>query len=133
MLLLDTHVLVWLMEGHEALSHQSRQKIAQAQAQSAVAVSVISFWEIARLAEKNRLRLKIPVLQWRANVFSAGVQEIALGGLAAIAAIQLDAFHADPADRFIVATAIQHNALLLTADREILSWPGALQRGDARG
>jgi PIN domain nuclease of toxin-antitoxin system len=40
-------------------------------------------------------------------------------------------FHADPADRFIAATALRHQACLLTADRLILAWPGTLQRNPA--
>lgn len=132
MLLLDTHVLVWLVEGKEMLSPRGKELIAQAQRQGAVAVSVISFWEVARLAARERLRLNFGIVQWRFNVLSSGIQEIPLSGPAAIAATCLDEFHADPADRFIVATAMQQNATLLTADREILSWHGALQREDAR-
>jgi len=40
----------------------------------------------------------------------------------------LNGFHADPADRFITATALRQRARLLTADRAILAWPGTLER-----
>jgi len=46
--------------------------------------------------------------------------------------VELDAFHADPADRFIAASAIWHRATLLTADQAILNWPGSLERLDGR-
>ena len=53
--------------------------------------------------------------------------EAAQGGLGA----SLSDFDADPADRFITATALRHQACLLTADRLILAWSGPLQRTPA--
>ncbi|HEX2162965.1 MAG TPA: PIN domain nuclease, partial [Thermoanaerobaculia bacterium] len=58
--------------------------------------------------------------------------ELPLAGDVAVAATQLDGFHADPADRFIVATAQATAATLVTADSRILDWPGRLKRHDAR-
>jgi PIN domain nuclease of toxin-antitoxin system len=40
-------------------------------------------------------------------------------------------FRADPADRIIAATAIAHNAILVTADAALLSWRSKLRRYDA--
>ena len=76
-ILLDTHVLLWLDRDDAQLGHQARKSIA-------------------------------------------------------LQAVELDAFHADPADRFIAASAIWHRATLLTADQAILNWPGSLQRLDGR-
>jgi PIN domain nuclease of toxin-antitoxin system len=53
-------------------------------------------------------------------------------GAIGIAAAFLADFHADPADRWIVATARELDAILLTADDKILAWPGRLDRRDAR-
>ncbi len=50
----------------------------------------------------------------------------------AMRAAELDELHGDPIDRIIVATAIVEGALLLTADRRILDWPGSMRRQDAR-
>jgi PIN domain nuclease of toxin-antitoxin system len=55
-----------------------------------------------------------------------------LGGGTCMAAAQLQNFHADPADRFIVATSQAIGATLVTADQRILAWPGPLDRHDAR-
>ncbi len=63
---------------------------------------------------------------------SAGVRAVPLDGEVAVAAAELDGFHQDPADRLIVATARDEGARLLTSDRQILTWPGALDRADAR-
>ena len=57
----------------------------------------------------------------------AGLEEIPLNGANAVAACALKAFQADPADRFIVATALARDATLLTADQAILGWSGPLR------
>jgi PIN domain nuclease of toxin-antitoxin system len=46
--------------------------------------------------------------------------------------IELSRLHDDPADRFIVATALTHGATLMTADERLLAWPHAMERHDAR-
>lgn len=47
-------------------------------------------------------------------------------------AAELQDLHLDPIDRIIVATALVEDAVLLTADRPLLAWPGRLRRQDAR-
>jgi PIN domain nuclease of toxin-antitoxin system len=49
----------------------------------------------------------------------------------AILSVQLEGLHPDPADRFIVATAIAHGATLMTADAKLLRWRHPLARQDA--
>ncbi len=80
------------------------------------------------LAARGRIDLHQAPGSWRLDWLQAGLQEIALDGALALAAVQLEAFHADPADRFIVATALARGATLLTADQAILAWPGPLLR-----
>ena len=97
-----------------------------------LAVSVISFWEVALLLTLGRLRIREPATRWRHELLERGVVELPLGGGTCIAAAQLEQFHADPADRFMVATAQAVGARLVTADQRILAWPGPLDRQDAR-
>ena len=97
-----------------------------------LAISAVSFWEVALLVKKERLRLRRSLDVWRRELLERGVIELPLGGATCIAAAQLEHFHADPADRFIVATAQELGATLLTADDKILAWPGRLDRRDAR-
>ena len=132
MILLDTHVLLWLDRDDAQLGHQARKTIAQAWERCQVAVSVISFWEAAMLNRRGRIHLGLPPERWRADWLEAGLLELPLEGGIALQAVGLDAFHADPADRFIAASAIWHRATLLTADQAILNWPGSLQRLDGR-
>lgn len=67
-----------------------------------------------------------------ANFLQAGVHEVSLDGRLALIAAQLPDFHKDPADRFIVATAIHHRAVLITADANILDCRGQLTLQNAR-
>ena len=90
--------------------------------QSQLAISAISFWEIALLAAKNRLELRVPAAQLRAELLDAGLVELPLTGDIAVLAVELKGLDADPADRFIAATAIKHAAILITADMRLLDW-----------
>jgi len=69
---------------------------------------------------------------WRSDLLQTGLLEIPLQGSVAIRAGQLQMFHGDPADRLIVATAIENGATLMTADEKILSWDRLHQKTDAR-
>lgn len=69
---------------------------------------------------------------WRNELLEAGIVEIPLKGTTAIRAAQLKHFHGDPADRMIVATAIENSADLMTADEKILSWDEFDRTVDAR-
>lgn len=128
MILLDTHALLWLDRDDPALGPASRECIRTAWAGGGLAVSSISFWEVAMLATRGRITLHQAPGSWHLEWLQAGLVEIALDGALALAAVELEAFHADSADRFIVATALARGATLLTADRAILEWPGPLLR-----
>ena len=63
---LDTHVLIWLLAGDERISRALRQTIDNASYASGAHVSVISLWEVSMLAAKDKLTLSAPVSrQWR--------------------------------------------------------------------
>ncbi len=132
MILLDTHTLIWLDEGSQRLGKNSLSLIDKALKSGNLFVSTISFWEVAMLIEKNRLEMQIAADAWRQSLINNGLQEIVLTGDIAIRAAHLADFHGDPADRMIVATAIQSDASLCTADQQILSWQQNLTRVDAR-
>ena len=132
MLILDTHVLVWLDEGSPRLGKSALQTINQALTSGQLGVATISFWEIAMLIEKQRLTINAELDIWRSDLLQAGLLEIPLLGTTAIRAAQLQLFHGDPADRIIVATAIENTATLMTADEKILSWNQFQQKIDAR-
>ena len=118
-------------EGNTRLGQKSRKLIDKGLRNEEVAVSAISFWEIAMLIQKNRLSLSQPVSQWMQDLLQQGLNEIAVTGGIGIIASELVNFHGDPADRMIMATAIAYSATLVTADTNILKWKGQIQRHDA--
>ncbi len=126
MMLLDTHILIWLDQGNTGLGQRARKQIDAAFRQDTLAVSAITFWEASVLHRKGRMRLP-EVQTWRSSLLAMGLIEIPLEGKTGIASSDLTEFHPDPADRFIVATAIQLNATLVSADQRILASTGAVR------
>jgi len=115
-IVLDTHALVWWRIMPEKLGRKARRACERS---NAIGVSAISFWEIGVLAAKNRLRLRIPLSDWvRETLEGPRIEGIALTPEIAVVAAGLG-MHGDPADRFIVATALQHGCKLVTRDETI--------------
>lgn len=133
MILIDTHVLIWLDEGAGNLGEESRSRIDQAMQERKLKISAISFWEIAMLVQKKRLQIQMDLEAWRLNLLEQGLSEIPIDGTIALRAGQLRDFHGDPADRIIVAAALETSATLITADEKILTWTKPLRTFDARG
>lgn len=131
MLLLDTHVLIWFAEDNPRLGARAAKLADAALRRDEVLVSAVSFWEIAMLVDKGRMELALAPRAMRQKVLEQGIREVPLNGAVAINAAQLTEFHGDPADRFIVASALVEGAALLTADASILRWTGILKRHDA--
>jgi len=124
-LLLDTHVWIWLMN---ADPHLKRSKwlpiIEKAVEKNRVTVSIISVWEVAMLEAKNRIVLPYSLYEWVHRAL--GDAGIALASLTPEIAIESTRFPEtsglDPADRILMATAKSLGALLLTRDEKILSY-----------
>ncbi|MFY7850529.1 MAG: type II toxin-antitoxin system VapC family toxin [Brevundimonas sp.] len=135
MIVLDTHVLVWALSGDPRLGPMARSTIDEATSTNGALVSAITPWEIAMLVEKGRLALGRDTRSWiKVALANPGLHLTPIEPEIAIDSVELPgAFHADPADRFIVATARSRNAVLLTADRAILNYAlaGHLKAADA--
>lgn len=131
MILLDTHVLLWSRSGDRRLGSGARTEIERAWRQGALAVSAMSFWEVAMLQDKGRYALRRDVATWRTGLLEEGLVEIPVTGAIAAVAGALPDIHGDPADRMIAATALDGH-LLVTADRRLLNWPGDIETLDAR-
>ena len=127
MILLDTHVAIWLRTGDRRLGLHTNREIGGALREDNAAVSAISFWEIGMRIQKNQMDLGVTLDAWRRALFEDGIIEIPVDGAIAARAALLPELHGDPADRLIVATALGGHRLV-TADRRILDWPGNLDR-----
>jgi len=129
--LLDTHVLLWLRTGDARLGNLALREIDRAWHVGEVAVSAITFWEVALLHQKRRIAFSGDVSLWRREQLEQGLVEVPVDGEIGIRANSFAASHGDPADRIILATALDGHRLL-TGDERILAWGGDLDRLDAR-
>jgi PIN domain nuclease of toxin-antitoxin system len=123
MIVLDTHTLVWWVAGHAELSKTAKTIIDKELAKGEVVVSSISAWEIAMLVAHGRLTLTMQTTQWLATVAKIqGLRFLPVDTDIAVKAVELIDFHKDPADRFIVATARNLSAGLVTRDEKIRAY-----------
>ena len=126
MLLLDTHILIWLATGNPALGPRTRELIEAAWSDIGVAVSAISYLELATAWRRGRLETPIDPPAMRDAFRQMGLRDLPIDADIAFRAGFLDNFHGDPMDRLIVATALDGHQLV-TRDRQILNWSGPLQ------
>ncbi|HZB53068.1 MAG TPA: type II toxin-antitoxin system VapC family toxin [Reyranella sp.] len=131
-LLLDTHTIVWLTEQVPKLGRSARRRCDAALAAGELAIPTIVFYEVGRALQRERVAASASVRDWRTRILSLGVREVPLSADIAMRASDLLNLSGDPLDRIIVATALVEQAVLLTADRRILDWPGQVQRLDAQ-
>jgi len=126
-LLLDTHALVWLMEGVSLLAPGARKLTEQMAERGKLFVSAISIWEIATLESKGRLVLSTDCQTWVNEMLATpGLQLVPLSPEIAVQSTRLpEGVHGDPADRILIATARTLRATLLTADTKILAYAKA--------
>lgn len=132
--LLDTHIVLWLDNGDPKLKDATRAMIDRRWlAGGSVLVSAVSAWEIALLADTGRISLDRPPEAWVERFAGRpGVEVIPLTCRAASRAYGLQHFERrDPADRLLVATAIELACEFVTYDGPITDY--ALGRGRQSG
>ena len=120
MILLDTHMLIWMLVAPEKLSAKARKAIVAARREGPLALSAISLWEIAWLVENGRIEtdLRVDVFVKRCASY---VEVLPITEAIAVRAVQFPkSFPADPQDRIIGATALVEGRRLLTADKLVV-------------
>jgi len=122
-ILLDTNALIWWTTAPEKLSKKARNTIEKEIKEMEILISSISVWEVFLLTKKNKIQLLIDVELWleRIENFSY-IKFVSVDNRIAAHSIRLPDFHQDPADRIIVATALQYGATLITSDKKILDY-----------
>jgi len=123
-LLLDTHVLIWLLQDDAKMSESAFAQIQFAAGEDQVLVSAITPWEIGLLVAKKKIDLGMDVQAWIDRALSLpGIRLQPLLPAIAVASTRLPwEMHADPADRILVATARHTGATLVTADEQLLRY-----------
>lgn len=133
-LLLDTHIVLWLDAGDAALRPTTRLMLeAHWRAGNALCVSAITAWEIALLADVGRIELDLAPDAWLARFLARpGIEAVALSASVASRAYSLTGLpQRDPADRLLIATAIELGCPLVTYDKRMLTF--AAEHGAAIG
>ena len=117
-ILLDTHVLLWLLSAPDQVSDVAREAIADPSRD--VAVSAVSAWEIAIKTRLGRLDGEPLLSAWPDIMAAIALTELAIEAPDAIMAGRLPWAHRDPFDRMIVAQAARRGLTIATRDAHIL-------------
>ena len=114
-ILCDTCALIWLATGDAKLSRMARTVIRDAEL---LCFSSISIWEIARKVKAGELEIPVsPTLFADMLVKQYGMKELPLDNTVMLRSSALTEIHKDPADRFIIATALLNDCVVVTGDR----------------
>jgi len=116
-LLIDSHALLWWLEGGERLSAEAREAIMSRH--NEVAVSVASLWELAIKQSLGKLRIDADL---REHVRHNNFTELPVLGEHASAVRTLPRHHGDPFDRLLIAQARCEGLTLVTRDRHLASY-----------
>ena len=120
-ILLDTHVWLWWLLGSDRLPAKERTALNGLGSRGAVRLAAVSLWEAQMLHARRRLTLDRPFDIWIRDAAAGGVVQIVPLDVEVVIALDRlpAAFHGDPADRLIVATARALDIPLATHDRAI--------------
>lgn len=125
MIVIDTHVLLWWINDQKKLSEKAIKIINEQIDKGVILVSSISIWEICLLIKKGKISLTMDLDRWIEKTESLPfIQFVPVYNHIASMSVNLpEKFHADPADRIIVATAREKGAALVTSDEKIRKYP----------
>ena len=119
--LLDTHALIWWLEGGGKLSPAARRVIAAEE--STVLVSNASAWEIAIKHRIGKFRVPDLIKDFRGSVEREGFVELPISFEHAVIAGTLPGTHKDPFDRMLVAQSQAEDVAIVTRDEWIREYP----------
>jgi PIN domain nuclease of toxin-antitoxin system len=116
--LLDTHVMIWVLQEPAQLSARVRDILAEAE--TGVLVSAASLWEAAIKQAAGKMKLPAPAIQWLPYALDRmRIDVLDMTGGHALTAGSLPRLHADPFDRMLVAQAVMEKLTLVTRDKAI--------------
>lgn len=119
MILLDTHVLVWLANEPAKLSKKATEAIRTASHEGGIGIAAITLWELAWLAAHGRLAITGTVDAFVERITSRTSLQPITAKIAVLANQFPETFSRDPCDRLIGATALAQACALVTKDKNI--------------
>ena len=119
MILLDTHVLIWLASEPSKLSRKASEAIRGASAETGIAISAITLWELAWLATHDRLNTTGTTEAFVEQIVSRTAIRPITAKIAVLANQLPTNYPGDPCDRLIGATALVEGIALITKDSKI--------------
>lgn len=118
-LLLDTHIWIWLLAGSDDLPKSLRHALDGDDAE--LWISPITVWETILLGERKRIDLLPTPSEWVRSVLEKQrFRQASLTHEVALKSREIKLSHEDPADRFLVATAMVYELKLVTVDKHLL-------------
>lgn len=123
-LLLDTHCLLWVAARPDLLSPSALAMIEDPA--NRLWFSVASIWEVAIKRGLDRPDFRTDPGTLRAGLLSAGYEELTVDGRHVLILSALPCLHRDPFDRMLLAQATAEGMRLLTADRRLAAYGGAV-------
>lgn len=115
-LLIDTHILIWFLEGNKLLSKSRRQIIANPQ--NDIFISIVSLWEMAIKISIGKLTLAKPLADVLKQIAIDDFEILPIAPEHTFQVSILPFHHRDPFDRIIIAQAQLENLTVITDDGE---------------
>lgn len=124
-ILLDTHVLLWMVMGSSKLKPAARRLIDDPA--NDLAFSAVSIWEIAIKNSLGRESFSVDSTALHKSLLANGVAELPITATHAAATERLPMRHKDPFDRMLIAQATAEGMTLLTADKIVAAYKGPVR------
>jgi len=125
-LLLDTHLLLWVISQSRRLSQQARQLIGEPN--NELVFSAASIWEVAVKYGRGRADFQVDPQMLRRGLIDNLYRELPVTGEHAVVVASLPPLHRDPFDRILLAQSVVEGITLLTSDPLVAQYPAPVRR-----
>ncbi len=116
-ILLDTHALIWFLNGDEFLSNEAKKAIEDSSNNKIV--SIASIWEIAIKISLGKFQFKDGLKSFMKLIDENGFEILPITFSHALEVSKLEFIHRDPFDRLLIAQAKSDDLILITKDENI--------------
>jgi PIN domain nuclease of toxin-antitoxin system len=124
-ILLDTHLLIWLVAASERLPSSVSEAVEEANNQ--LFFSAASIWELSIKQSTGRARLELPAELLHGHLLDNNFDEVPVTATHGLAICGLEQIHKDPFDRILIAQAMSEGMLLLTSDETLAKYKGPIR------